>query len=71
MGVDKTNCASCEAGKGPMHGALAQHLAVDSVVGGCGDGTDHVRGVNVLDVDVLQSSQLLFGDCVYTLCMTA
>jgi hypothetical protein len=33
-----------------MHCALAQHLAVDAVIAGGGDGADDVGGVDVLDV---------------------
>lgn len=55
MGVDEANSASSEASKGSVHGTLPQHLAVDAVIGGGGNGSDHVCGVNVLDVDALQS----------------
>ena len=53
MGVDEANSASGEASKGSMHGALPQHLAVDAVIGGGGNGSDHVGRINVLDVNAL------------------
>lgn len=55
MGVDQANSASSKASKGSMHGTLPQHLAVDAVIGGGGNGSDHVSRVNVLDVHALQS----------------
>ena len=59
VGVDQANSASSEAGKGSMHGALPQHLAVDAVIGGGGNGSDHICRVNVLYVNALQSQSQL------------
>ena len=53
MGVDQANSASCVARKSSMHCTLAQHLAVDSVIGSGGYSPDHVGGVNVFDVNIL------------------
>lgn len=61
VGVDEANCASSEACKGSMHCTLAQHLAVDAVIGGGRNGSDHVGWVNVLDVNVLQTCTR--GEC--------
>ena len=43
---------TCEGG---MYRVLSQHLAVYTVVGGGGDGPDHIRGVDVLDVRITLS----------------
>ena len=53
MGVDETHSTSSEAGKSSVHSALPQHLAVDAVIGGGGNGSDHVGRIYVLDVDTL------------------
>jgi len=50
--VDQAHCEAGVAGKRPVHCTLAQHLAVDAVVAGGGDGADDVAGVNVLDVSL-------------------
>ena len=59
MGVDETHSTSSEAGKGSMHSALPQHLAVDAVIGCGGNGSDHVGRINVLDVNTLWSQAQL------------
>jgi hypothetical protein len=48
--VDQAHREASEACKRAVHCALAQHLAVDAVVAGGGDGADDVAGVDVLDV---------------------
>ena len=59
VGIDEAHSASSESGKGPMHGALPQHLAVDAVIGGGGNGPDHVGRINVLDVNPLHTQARL------------
>lgn len=52
MCVHQANSETCVACKGSMHCALPQHLAVDAIIAGGGDGADDVAGVNVLDVSL-------------------
>ena len=33
---------------------MSQDLAIDPIIGCCGDGTDHVGGVNVFNVGLLE-----------------
>ena len=61
MGIDEADSASSEAGKGSMHSALPQHLAVDAVIGSRGDGSDHISRIDVLDVYILQSQAQSHG----------
>jgi hypothetical protein len=49
--------------KGCVHGIVGQNLAVDAVGGGGGDGSNHVGGVDVLDVTVALHNRNMFDSC--------
>jgi hypothetical protein len=53
VGIDEADSDVSVASKCPVHGPLAQHLAVDAVHAIGGDGADHVGGVDVLHVHAL------------------